>query len=247
MAAVNRHAGSFRDSAGLRESRTTPDCRCGSRARPKAAVMLTRDQDREPRPIVSPVNPQGTRQTRRKSSRVVLASQGEARSRWGSANRGPFRVRRAAMRDVPTIVAMVRKLAEYERLSHAVKASAARFRRDGFGPRRYFHTLLCCRRAAPVGFALYFFAYSTFAARPTLYLEDLFVLPAYRGQGAGRALLIELARIAVRKKCGRMEWTVLDWNTSAIRFYRRLGATVLKEWRLTRLAGAPLHRLARGG
>ena len=93
---------------------------------------------------------------------------------------------------------------------------------------------------------MYFFAYSTFAARPTLYLEDLFVMPAFRRQGAGRALFAALARIAVQKGCGRMEWTVLDWNRSAIRFYRRLGATLRKNWILTRLEGAPLHRLARG-
>lgn len=159
--------------------------------------------------------------------------------------RAPLRVRPATIRDAPTIVAMVRKLAAYERLSRGVKATAPRFRRDGFGRRPYFHTLLCWRGEIPVGFALYYFTYSTFAARPTLYLEDLFVLPAYRGRGAGQALLITLARIAVRKRCGRMEWAVLDWNTPAIRFYRRLGARLRKEWIRTRLAGAPLHRLAR--
>jgi len=99
----------------------------------------------------------------------------------------------------------------------------------------------------PVGFALYFFTYSTFAARPTLYLEDLFVRPDHRGAGAGRALLAALARIAVRKGCGRMEWTVLKINTPAIRFYNRLGAGLRREWILTRLTGDPLHRLARRG
>jgi GNAT superfamily N-acetyltransferase len=97
-----------------------------------------------------------------------------------------------------------------------------------------------------VGFALYIFTYSTFLARPTLYLEDLFVLPAHRRLGAGTALLAELARIAVRKGCGRMEWAVLRINTPAIRFYNRLGATLRKEWILTRLAGDPLRHLARG-
>ena len=177
--------------------------------------------------------------------RAPMPARGRARSRSRNANHGPFRIRRAAIRDVPIIVEMVHRLGAYERLSHEVKATAARFRRDGFGRQRYFRVLLCCRDADPVGFALYFFAYSTFAARPTLYLEDLFVMPAHRGGGAGRALLIALARIAVRKGCGRMEWAVLDWNRSAIRFYRRLGATLRKNWTLTRLTGGPLYRLAR--
>src|SRR5213078_4982763 len=116
----------------------------------------------------------------------------------------------------------------------------------GFGRRRYFETLICRRGRTPIGLALYFFTYSTFLARPTLYLEDLFVLPEARGLGAGRALLRALARVAARRGCGRMEWTVLDWNTPSIRFYRRLGARLRKEWILTRLAGAPLRRLARG-
>jgi GNAT superfamily N-acetyltransferase len=98
-----------------------------------------------------------------------------------------------------------------------------------------------------VGFALYFFTFSTFLARPTLYLEDLFVLPEERGQGAGRALLAALARIAVRRGCGRLEWAVLDWNRPAIGFYRRLGARFRREWILTRLTGAPLAKLGRSG
>jgi GNAT superfamily N-acetyltransferase len=126
-----------------------------------------------------------------------------------------------------------------------MEATAARIRRHGFGPRRYFETLICRRGRAPIGFALYFFTYSTFLARPTLYLEDLFVLPEERGNGAGRALLRELARIAKRRGCGRMEWTVLDWNTPSIRFYRKLGAGLRKEWILTRLTGPALRRLAR--
>ncbi len=96
-----------------------------------------------------------------------------------------------------------------------------------------------------MGFALYFFTYSTFLARPSLYLEDIFVLPEERGHGAGKVLLEALAGIAVRRGCGRMEWTVLDWNRPAIAFYRRLGARLHKEWILTRLTGTPLKRLAR--
>jgi GNAT superfamily N-acetyltransferase len=154
-------------------------------------------------------------------------------------------IRRGTRRDVPTILALIRGLAAYERLLPEMKATAARIRRHGFGRRPYFETLICRRGARPIGFALYFFTYSTFVGRPSLYLEDLFVLPEERGNGAGKALLRALAKIAVRKGCGRMEWTVLDWNRPAIRFYERLGARLRKEWILTRLTGAPLRRLAR--
>src|SRR5207247_1033680 len=113
------------------------------------------------------------------------------------------------------------------------------------GPRAYFKTLICRRGRTPVGLALYFFTYSSFLGKPVLWLEDLLVLPAERGRGAGRALLKALARIAVTRGCGRMEWSVLDWNAPAIRFYRRIGARLDKEWIITRLTGAPLRRLAR--
>ena len=154
-------------------------------------------------------------------------------------------IRRATTRDAATIVRLIRGLAAYERLAHQVEATAARIRGHGFGRRRYFETLICRRGRAPIGFALYFFTYSTVLARPTLYLEDLFVLPAERGNGAGQALLRELSRIAVRRGCGRMEWAVLDWNTPSIRFYEKLGARLRKEWILTRLTGPALRRLAR--
>ncbi|HWO04166.1 MAG TPA: GNAT family N-acetyltransferase [Methylomirabilota bacterium] len=154
-------------------------------------------------------------------------------------------IRAGTARDVPTILALIRGLAEYERLAHQMEATPARVRAHGFGPRRYFQTLICRRGGRPVGFALYFFTYSTFLARPSLYLEDLFVLPEERGTGAGKALLRALARIAVRRGCGRMEWAVLDWNRPAIRFYRRLGAQLRRQWILTRLTGTPLRRLAR--
>jgi GNAT superfamily N-acetyltransferase len=154
-------------------------------------------------------------------------------------------IRRGRERDVPTLLGLIRGLAEYERLLHQVEATPARIRRHGFGPRPYFETLICRRGGQPVGFALYFFTYSTFLGRPSLYLEDLFVLPDERGNGAGKALLRSLAKIAVGRGCGRMEWTVLDWNRPAIRFYERLGAGLRKEWILTRLTGAPLRRLAR--
>ncbi len=127
-----------------------------------------------------------------------------------------------------------------------MEATAGRIRRHGFGRPRYFEALVCRRGRTPIGLALYYFTYSTFLGRPTLYLEDLFVLPAERGNGAGRALLRALAKIAVRRGCGRMEWAVLDWNTPSIRFYQKLGAKLRREWILTRLAGAPLRRLAGG-
>ena len=154
-------------------------------------------------------------------------------------------IRRGTERDVPTILKLIRGLAEDERLSHEVEATTARVRAHGFGRRRYFETIICRRGGKPVGFALYFFTYSTFLARPTLYLEDLFVLPEERGTGAGKALLRALARIAVRRGCGRLEWAVLDWNRPAIGFYKRLGAKLRRQWILTRLTGTPLRRLAR--
>jgi GNAT superfamily N-acetyltransferase len=154
-------------------------------------------------------------------------------------------IRRGTERDVPTILALIRGLAEYERLAHEVEATTSRVRAHGFGNRRYFETIICRRGGKPVGFALYFFTYSTFLARPTLYLEDLFVLPEERGTGAGKALLRALARIAVRRGCGRLEWAVLDWNRPAIGFYKRLGAKLRRQWILTRLTGTPLRRLAR--
>jgi GNAT superfamily N-acetyltransferase len=159
--------------------------------------------------------------------------------------RAALSIRRGTRRDVPTIVALIRGLAEYERLVHEVEITPAQARRHGFGRRPYFETLICRRGRRPVGFALYFFTYSTFLGRPSLSLEDLFVLPEERGRGAGRALLRALGKVAMARGCGRMEWTVLDWNAPAIRFYRRIGARLHKEWIHTRLTGAPLRRLAR--
>ncbi len=154
-------------------------------------------------------------------------------------------IRPGTRRDISLIVRLIRGLAEYERLAHEVEATAARVRRHGFGRRRYFETLICERDGRAVGFALYFFTYSTFLACPSLYLEDLFVVPDERGRGSGKALLAALARIAKQRGCGRMEWAVLDWNAPAIRFYESLGAKLRKDWILTRLTGEPLARLAR--
>ena len=159
--------------------------------------------------------------------------------------RARLAIRRGGPRDLPVILALIRGLAEYERLAHQVEATPARLKRHGFGRRPYFETLICRRGRRPVGFALFFFTYSTFLARPSLYLEDLFVLPEERGKGAGKALLRALAKIAIARGCGRMEWAVLDWNTPSIRFYKRLGAKLRKEWVLTRLTGPSLRRLGR--
>ena len=160
--------------------------------------------------------------------------------------RARLAIGRGTARDLPTIHALIRGLAEYEHLAHEMEATPARLKRHGFGRRPYFETLICRRGRTPVGFALYFYTYSTFLGRPSLYLEDLFVLPEERGRGAGKALLRALAKIAVARGCGRMEWAVLDWNTPSIRFYKSLGAHLHKEWVLTRLTGPALRRLSRG-
>jgi GNAT superfamily N-acetyltransferase len=156
-----------------------------------------------------------------------------------------LRIRRATARDVPTILKLIKDLAEYEHLSSQVKATAAKLRRHGFGRQRYFNALIASRERTPIGFALYFFTYSTFLAQPTLYVEDVFVVPEERGKGAGKALLTALGRIAIRSGCGRMEWAVLDWNTPAIRFYKSLGAKPLRQWMLMRLTGDALRTLGK--
>lgn len=158
--------------------------------------------------------------------------------------RSTLSIRHATSRDAALVLKMIRGLAEYERLAHQMEATVGQIRRHGFGRRRYFEALICRRGRTAIGFALYFFTFSTFVGRPTLYLEDLFVLPEERGRGAGKALLSALARIAVRRGCGRLEWAVLDWNEKAFRFYRRLGAKPAKQWVITRLSGKPLRRLA---
>jgi GNAT superfamily N-acetyltransferase len=139
---------------------------------------------------------------------------------------------------------MIRGLARYERLTRHCRVDAKRLRRDGFGRHRHFGTQICTRGGRPVGYAIYYFAYSTFTCAPVLFIEDIFVEPDERGKGTGKALMAALARIAVRKGCGQMEWIVLDWNAPSIEFYRRLGARLDKTWVLTRLTGTNLRRLA---
>jgi GNAT superfamily N-acetyltransferase len=157
---------------------------------------------------------------------------------------GTLTLRRATAADVPTILELIRGIAEYERLSHEVEATEALLGRHGFGPRPVFEAILAERDGHAVGFALYFFTFSTFRGRPTLYLEDLFVRPEERGRGVGRALLVRLARIAVERECGRMEWAVLDWNTPARDFYFKLGAVAMDEWTVFRMTPEAFGRLA---
>jgi GNAT superfamily N-acetyltransferase len=153
-------------------------------------------------------------------------------------------IRRATAADVPTIARLIRGLAEYEKLDAFL--DEASLHEHLFGQRPYAEVLMAEEEGQVVGFALFFHNYSTFAGKPGLYLEDLFVEPAYRGRGHGKALLTELAKIAVERGCGRFEWTVLDWNEPAIGFYRRLGARAMDEWTIFRLAGEALESLAKG-
>ena len=153
-------------------------------------------------------------------------------------------IRAATKDDVPIILEMIKGLAEYERLTHEVVATEESLRASLFGVRPAAEVVLAYGDRTPVGFALFFHNYSTFLGQSGLYLEDLFVVPAWRGRGVGKRLLAHLAAIAVERGCGRMEWCVLDWNESAIGFYQRLGARVLDDWRICRLTGDALSRAA---
>jgi GNAT superfamily N-acetyltransferase len=156
-------------------------------------------------------------------------------------------IRPATEADVPVLLGFIRELAAYEKLTHEVSASEEQLRNTLFGPRTFAEALLASVDETPVGFALFFHNYSTFLARPGLYLEDLYVQPAYRGRGLGKLLLATVARLAVERGCGRYEWTVLDWNTPSIRFYESLGAEMKGDWRIMRVSGSALERLARLG
>ncbi len=155
-------------------------------------------------------------------------------------------IRPAQPADAPLILELIRELAAYEREPDAVFATEADVLRDGFGPQRYFECLIAELDGEPAGFALYFFNYSTWRGRPGVYLEDLFVRPAFRGHGLGKALLIKVAAVAVERECGRLQWQVLDWNQSAIDFYESLGAQFMNEWRTMRVTDEALLRLAEG-
>lgn len=155
-----------------------------------------------------------------------------------------FSLRSATPDDVPVILACIRGLAEYEKLAHEVVATEDQLRETLFGARPAAEVILAFRDDEPAGFALFFHNYSTFLARPGVYLEDLFVFPRFRGQGLGRLLLSRLARIAVDRGCGRLEWAVLDWNVDAIRFYQSVGAQAMTEWTVNRVTGDALRALA---
>ena len=161
-----------------------------------------------------------------------------------------YHIRPAQREDVPAILHLVKKLAEYEKLADQMAATETLFEQNGFGGNQYFRALLAESRETemvrPLGFALYFFTFSTFLGKPTLYLEDLFVLPEFRGKGIGKSLLVELGKIARAKKCGRMEWSVLDWNKPAIEFYLRLGAISMDEWTVYRLDEQGIENLVKG-
>ena len=155
-----------------------------------------------------------------------------------------FEIRLVAPGDVPLVYAFIRELAEYERLSQQVTATEADIRNALFGERPVAEALLAYYKNEPVGFAVYFTSFSTFVGRPGIYLEDIYIKPDMRGKGFGRALLVYLARLARQRHCGRMEWSVLDWNEPAIKFYKNLGAQAMDEWTVYRLTGKALERLA---
>src|SRR6266498_5402306 len=155
-----------------------------------------------------------------------------------------FEIRPARVEDVPLILELIRDLATYERAPKEVAATEEQLANVLFGKRPAAEVLLAFEQESPVGFAVFFHNFSTWLGRPGLYLEDLFVKPEKRGKGYGRALLVDLAKIALERGCGRMEWAVLNWNEPAIKFYRALGAKPMDEWTVFRLTRDGIARLA---
>jgi GNAT superfamily N-acetyltransferase len=153
-------------------------------------------------------------------------------------------LRPATRTDVPAIFDLIQALAEYEKLSHTVTGDAVTLENHLFGERIYAELILADIGGKVVGFALFFYNYSTFLTKPGIHLEDLFVLPEYRGQGIGKSLITALAKLGFERGCGRLEWTVLDWNETAIAFYKGIGADVLPDWRICRVTGESLVSLA---
>ncbi len=154
----------------------------------------------------------------------------------------PFSIRAAELRDVNAIVQLIRALAEFEQLGHLLQVTPEKLRPHLFGEKPAAEAMVAESDGEVVAFALYFTNFSTFLAQPGLYLEDLFVTPAQRGRGIGESMLTRLARTAVERGHGRFEWSVLDWNEHAIRFYQRMGATVMPDWRICRIAGEALQK-----
>jgi len=155
-----------------------------------------------------------------------------------------FLISAATRADAPAIHALVRELAVYEKLEHLMISTPADFERELFDAGSVIEAIVAKENDVAIGFALFFHNFSTFLGRKGLYLEDLYVKPEYRGKGYGKALLVRLAQIAVERKCGRFEWSVLDWNTPSIKFYEAMGATVMPEWRIVRATGDALVGLA---
>jgi GNAT superfamily N-acetyltransferase len=155
-----------------------------------------------------------------------------------------FNLRPATPDDVPLILELIRELAAYEKLSHEVSATEELLRRNLFGPLANAEAVLACEAGTCVGFALFFHNFSTFLGKPGIYLEDLYIRPAFRGHGHGRALMVHLARLARDRDCGRFEWSVLNWNQPSIDFYHSLGAQPMDDWTVQRVSGPALHALA---
>ena len=155
-----------------------------------------------------------------------------------------FEIRAATAQDIPLILAFINKLAAYERLAHEVVATEEILRENLFGERKTAEVVFGYYQNEPIAFALFFHNFSTFLGRPGIYLEDLYVQEQYRGKGFGKAMLVYLAQLAVARKCGRLEWWVLDWNEPAIQFYKKLGAVPMSDWTVFRVAGEALNNLA---
>lgn len=160
------------------------------------------------------------------------------------ASSGNISIRAAHEKDVPTILGFIRELANYEKLSHEVVATESMLQQHLFGPRPVAEVLIAEWDAKAVGFALFFHNFSTFLGRPGIYLEDLYIQPHARGRGIGKAMLVRIGKLAVERGCGRVEWSVLDWNEPSIQFYRKLGAVPMSDWTVFRVTGDALTRLA---
>ena len=156
----------------------------------------------------------------------------------------PIRIERATEEDIPLILTFIKELAHYERLSDQCVATEDLLRKGLFGERKFAEVVIAYYHGQPAGFEIFFHNFSTFLARPGIYLEDLFVFPDFRGKGIGKALLAHLARIAKERNCGRFEWAVLDWNAPSIAFYKKLGAIPLDDWTTFRVTGRALDELA---